>query len=425
MKSETLGKITHQETANIIKWAKDKNLIDKWDSAIIFYSFDILLNRLNHLKKVFPSNTLHAIAIKTNSLPGVLRFIVQNGFGLEAASWEELRMAKQAGILSSRAVFDSPAKRKSEIDLCSTHFKNMILNVNCLEELELIPNNPNFVVGLRINPLIKTGAPGIFDVSTQRSKFGVPINKTENIINACIKYPFVTGLHMHSGSEISAVQNNVKAICELKHLADNINTSRKKHGLDSKIDFIDIGGGIPADYSENPQPGLNLYVNKIQQACPDIFKNYRLITEFGHFIHAHASWVVSDIEYIINYSDEQPAVAIIHIGADMFLRQAYSTNQKNYRLTVLDLNNKIKTNNKKLYDIAGPLCFSGDYLFHDRELPKISKHDKLIIHDVGANTYSLWSQHCNRDFPKVIAYSLQSDFIEIIQARNNGNNDLI
>jgi diaminopimelate decarboxylase len=419
-----LNKIQPNEISEVYKKALQQNLIDKWDSAVIFYSYDILENRLNHLKGVFPENTLHAIAIKTNSMHAILKRIVKNGFGLEAASWEELLLAKQAGLASSKAVFDSPVKRKIEIDLCIAKFENMILNANCLEELELIARNPNFRVGLRINPLIKTGAPGMFDVSTLRSKFGVPINQEEEIIQASIRYPFISGLHMHSGSEISALQNIVKAICALKNLADKINAIRQKNGIEERINFIDIGGGIPADYSDNPQPGLDSYVEKIQTSCPDIFTNYQVITEFGHFIHANTSWVISDIEYILQPSNEFSKVALIHVGADMFLRQAYSSNKKDYRLSVLDSDGEIKTNNTQKYDIAGPLCFSGDYLFYDRELPEIQKHDKFIIHDIGANTASLWSKHCNRDLPKAIAYSLKNDSLEIIQQRKSWNDIL-
>ena len=88
-------------------------------------------------------------------------------------------------------------------------------------------------------------------------------------------------------------------------------------------------------------------MENIKKRCPDIFSTYTLITEFGHFIHAHASWAVSDIEYILETSEGLPKTALIHVGADMFLRQAYSSNKKNYRLSVLDKNNAIKTGKKQ------------------------------------------------------------------------------
>jgi len=414
-----LSKISANETAEIFRTAKNNNLIDEWDSSVIFYSFDILEERLNHLNEVFPSNTFHAIAIKTNPLHALLKFLVKSGFGLEAASLEELLMARQAGIASTKAVFDSPVKRRIEINICSSDFKGMILNANTIDELEIIQQHPDLNVGLRINPLIETGAPAVFDVSGYRSKFGVPMDQSRMIIDACIQYPFIKGLHMHSGSEISHAHKNAEAIGQLKHLADEINGERSEQGISTVIEFIDIGGGIPADYSEEQQPGLNDYVSEIRNECPDLFNSYRIITEFGHFIHAHASWVISDVEYILDYGNHKQATALVHIGADMFVRQAYSTNQKNYRITVLDKNDQIKDHDKKNYDIAGPLCFSGDYLFRDVSLPVLEKHNKIIIHDVGANTYALWSKHCNRDFPKVIGYSKKSGEISIIQKRHS------
>jgi len=44
------------------------------------------------------------------------------------------------------------------------------------------------------------------------------------------------------------------------------------------------------------------------------------------------------------------------------------------------------------YDIAGPLCFQGDFLVKDVQLPKVEAGDILIIHDTGAYTFSLYSR---------------------------------
>ena len=59
-------------------------------------------------------NAIHAVAVKTNphrrcSGPRVW------GFGLEAASFEELLLAKSAGIAPEKLVFDGPVKTAKEI----------------------------------------------------------------------------------------------------------------------------------------------------------------------------------------------------------------------------------------------------------------------------------------------------------------------
>ena len=48
-----------------------------------------------------------------------------------------------------------------------------------------------------------------------------------------------------------------------------------------------------------------------------------------------------------------------------------------------------------LLDIAGPLCFGGDYI--KKNLPVIrqpNEGDVVVVGDAGANTLSMYSRHC-------------------------------
>ena len=92
--------------------------------------------------------------------------------------------------------------RTELLDFCNQHLPGIRLNVNSLEELKRIPKNPSFTVGIRINPMIETGAPDIYHVSSDESKFGVPIIEKKQIIDAIIRFP-VTQLHIHAGSHMS------------------------------------------------------------------------------------------------------------------------------------------------------------------------------------------------------------------------------
>jgi len=53
-------------------------------------------------------------------------------------------------------------------------------------------------------------------------------------------------------------------------------------------------------------------------------------------------------------------------------------------------------------DVGGPLCFGGDYIAKNIQLPKATAGEWLIIQDTGANSFALWSRHCSRAFPKII-----------------------
>ena len=252
-----------------------------------------------------------------------MKLIADFGFGLEAASFEEVRLAANAGVPASKIVFDSPVKTRREIMQCHRDYPGMIVNANSLEELERYPEDFNGKLGLRINPLVKSDAPDLWSVSGRNSKFGVAINRREEIIAACLLYPGVTVLHLHVGSGIKDFSSNVEAIGAVCDLADEINTKRTAANIPGQIDTIDIGGGILFQ-EESGAYGLQTYVDQIRERT-GLFDGFQVITEFGKFVHNDAGFVVSDIEYVlIPPSEDLDATAFIHVGADLFVRKVYS-----------------------------------------------------------------------------------------------------
>lgn len=411
-----LKRISETEYQKVYQWARQEKLVDSNDSAIYFYSLDQLDDRLQHLRQVFPNGVKHAIAIKTNPLAGLLEYLIEKGCGLEAASIEEVHLAKAAGCDPGSVIFDSPVKRKAEIDFCESEYPQMILNANCLEELPRIAGKKHLRLGLRINPMLSSGAPEVFDVSRKVSKFGVPISMRNEIIQAYLDYPELEGLHMHIGSQISKMDATARAVRLLYDLGLDIQQARKENGISQALTYLDIGGGFPAVYEEGEQQtGMERLVAYIQDYCPKVFTEYEVFTEFGRFVHAHNAWVLSDVEYVTPYQ-EQP-IAMVHTGADMFVREIYQPGSPRHQMSVLDADGFLKPSGEHSAHIAGPLCFAGDFIDKNRILADIKEGDKLVIADAGANAIGMWSRHCSRACPKVIAYSLKHNTIQIIKER--------
>lgn len=125
----------------------------------LLIDFDYYTSTLKSCKEAFPSHWTHHFAVKANPTRLVLAKGVSLGFGLEAASIGELRMAERAG--ASCIVYDSPLK--SERDIAEALSKGVILNVDNFEELEcvssyLTENPPKNHVGIRVNPQVGSGS---------------------------------------------------------------------------------------------------------------------------------------------------------------------------------------------------------------------------------------------------------------------------
>ena len=385
------------------------------DITIIYYDFDFLTSRINALKSAFPDNTMHTSAIKANPLTRILEKIKNTDIGVEAASEGELFLAEKSGFHPSRIVFDSPAKTRNEILLALS--KNIHINADSFMELKRIAEireqiNTSSKIGLRINPQVGYGTIDATSVAGDYSKFGVPIKEFRNeIIESFEKYEWLTGLHIHIGSQGCSMGMLLTGFEEILQLIIEI-----ENRITRKLLFIDIGGGLPVSYHHNQEPSkIFKYGAKIQELLQKYqHTEIQLITEFGRYLHANSGYTISMVEYAKHYIESN--TLIIHAGADLFLRESLNPGQWFHEFILLDKNGIIKSGEKKLkYNIAGPLCFAGDIIARDIELPIAEEGDYLVIYDTGGYTFGMWSKYVSRMFPKVIMKT--GSVFEIIRNR--------
>lgn len=416
--------ITTGQVQQILAAAQDRRLIEDQDTLVFVLNWAVLTDRIARLKAAFPAETLHAIAIKTNPLVPVLRHLHQQGAGLEAASLGELHLARAAGIPDSRIVFDSPAKTAKEIEWLHQQASGIRVNADSLAELHRHqPYRSCIRLGLRINPLIESASTGHLQAAGARSKFGEPITRRAEILCTCAAIPQVDCFHVHIGSQYADARPTVAAIRTVVDLATELNHQLGRQ----QITTIDIGGGFPVNYHPGQPYRIEEFAKTLSQVCPELFSGqFRLVTEFGRYIHAQAAVAITDIEYVKEHVDGS-VTAITHAGADLFVRECYQPQMCHHEFTVLNatpdsplpFQSPESTDHLRTTHIAGPLCFGGDMLVQGIQLPPFAPGDKLLIHDVGANTFALFSRHCSRPFPQFLAWddTLGIDSLRPIKAR--------
>ena len=401
-----------EEALWAVEAARHEGWIGEEDTSVLFHSWTQQKRYLDHLTTAFSHpRALHAVAIKTQPHVEILRRVVAWGYGLEAASMEEVQLARKAGCPPERIVFDSPVKTRREIEQCQEELHGIRFNVNTLEELHRLPSRPHFPVGIRINPMVETGAPSVYHVSHDESKFGVPIAQKTALLEAILAFP-VTQLHVHSGSSMARTESAVSAIRSVVDLAEEANGLLANAGLERRIDTLDIGGGLMPEILTDSPSAMMAYAQALRGTCPELW-NYQLITEFGQWSYFYTGYAFSDVEYAVQRGGTR--VAYVHLGADFLLRDAYV---KPRGIEFIPLGDAAKRPIVRT-DMAGPLCFAGDYLQKEVLLPQLEEGDGLLMLNTGSNAYALWSRHCSRTIPAVLGVDSEAREIRRLSPRSN------
>lgn len=392
-------RITDRECEQFWRSAVDARLIDRNARSFLVHDLARMRDRIRHLRAAFPGTTLHALAIKANPLVPILREAVNEGMGLEAASLEEVHLGLAAGCPADRIVFDSPAKTISEI---SQAFElGMIVNGNDLSEIERMENlsqsnRRKARIGLRVNPEVAAGSIALTSVAQSGSKFGVPLTPCrKKIVDAFTRLRWLQGLHVHIGSQGCSLDSLVESVVTINDLRLEIERARG-----GPLDFIDIGGGLPAVYLQHASAiEPSEYAERLREAVPDLMRDGpTLVTEFGRAIQAGCGVTFSRVEYVL----PTQAIAVIHVGADLLMRPVYRPEDWPHEFFVLDSKGKLKTQKTQTITLAGPLCFSGDIVAREVELPALEPGDWVVVRDTGAYTLGMWSRHCSRGIPAIL-----------------------
>jgi diaminopimelate decarboxylase len=206
-------------------------------------------------------------------------------------------------------------------------------------------------------------------------------------------------------------------ISSILELVEEINVSLKRANIKKRIRIFDMGGGLPVSYHYGEIPvSMEEYKNALYARFERLFSDeFRLITEFGRYVHANPGFTASRVEYV--KMDRTINTAMIHVGADMFLRKCYRPDEWHHDITIVDKYGNIKTSGNARYNIAGPLCFAGDIIASGISLPTIAEGDYVLIHDTGAYTLSMWSRYNSRQIPKVVGVSGNKNKFEILRKR--------
>jgi len=331
------------------------------------------------------SNHLVCFAVKANPNIAILNLFAKLGAGFDIVSGGELARVLAAGGDPQKIVFSGVGKTAEEMRT-ALNAGILCFNVESASELKRL----NMVAGemgkvapvsLRVNPNVDAKTHPYISTGLKNNKFGVAFDEAIAVYQLAASMPNIAvhGVDCHIGSQITELAPFIEALDLILGLVDALEIK----GI--KISHIDVGGGIGITYSDETPPEFATYAKAILAKLTD--RNVKLLFEPGRALVGNAGVLLTKVEYI--KPSEAKNFAIVDAAMNDLMRPAlYDA----YHDIVPVKPHEGKTSN---YEIVGPVCESGDFLGHDRQL-NLHEGDLLAIMSAGAYGMSMASNYNTR-----------------------------
>ena len=321
----------------------------------------------------------------------ILRYIKQLGCGLDCVSIQEVNLGLKAGFAPKDILFTPNCVDLAEI--IEGKEAGVNINIDNISLLEQFGNKfgGSYPVCIRLNPHIMAG--GNFKISTGHvdSKFGISIHQIRHIERVVKSTKIkVTGIHMHTGSEIKDIGVFLEGLEVMFSLAAHF----------PALEFVDLGSGFKVPY----QPGdPETDVKTLGQKVADAFALYQ--KETGKKLQVWfepGKYLVSQSGYFIvkaNVIKQTPATVFVGVnsGFNHLIRPMF------YEAYHYIENISNPAGPERIYTVVGNICETDTFAW-DRKLNEVREGDLLVFYNAGAYGFEMSSNFNSRLRPAELLF---------------------
>jgi diaminopimelate decarboxylase len=350
-------------------------------------------------------------SVKANSSLAILRLVDAFGGGFDIVSGGELERVLTLGREAARrVVFSGVGKSAAEMDLALSS-DILIFNVESEAEMELLAERASRLrrrarVALRVNPDVFAETHPYISTGLREHKFGIDIRKARAVYRAAAQSRHLEpcGVSVHIGSQIRSAEPFGAAISRVVDLTLQL----RRDGLD--IRYVDAGGGLGIDYhaeaeakskprspksvlaaGADPEGQVAAYAAALTAPLKRLGGEITLLLEPGRFLVAQAGALLARVLYV--KKNGKKTFVITDAGMNDLIRPALY--QAHHEIVPIDP----RPGRKRIVDVVGPVCETGDFFARDRLLPELRPGDLVAILDAGAYGSSLTSNYNSRARP--------------------------
>jgi len=369
------------------------------------YSRAALTDGYRQFAEAFKSRDhLICFAVKSNSNLAILNLFARLGAGFDIVSGGELQRVLAAGGVANKVVFSGVGKSEAEMRM-ALEAGILCFNVESAPELDRL----NAVAGsmdkvapisLRVNPDVDAKTHPYISTGLKQNKFGVAYTEALELYRKAADMPHinVTGMDCHIGSQLTETSPFIAAAEKILALADRLSAS----GI--VLEHLDLGGGLGIRYDDETPPSIAEYAQALLGTLQG--RSEKLIVEPGRVLVGNAGVLLTRIEYLKH--GEEKNFAIVDAAMNDLMRpvlyDAYHAIQPLQKSSA----------NKQCYELVGPICETGDFIGHAREMA-VAQGDTLAVMSAGAYGMSMSSNYNTR--PRAAEVMVDGTQVHMIRER--------
>jgi diaminopimelate decarboxylase len=360
----------------------------------------------NWAKALAGRDTLVCYAVKANSNLGVLNVFARLGAGFDIVSGGELSRVLAAGGAADKVVFSGVGKSRAEMQQ-ALRAGVRCFNLESPAELDRIESvaadlGLRAPIAFRVNPDVDPKTHPYISTGLRDNKFGVAFDEALALYRkaAASKHLKISGIACHIGSQLLDPAPMAEAAAKIRGLVEKL----ESEGI--TLEHIDLGGGLGIRYDDEQPPTMSDYTAPLLAAMEG--RKEQLCFEPGRSLVGNAGLLLTQVEYLKHSTSKNFAIvdAAMNDLARPALYDAY------HEMVAV----KPSATAAQSYEIVGPICESGDFLGHDRELA-LAEGDLIAILSAGAYGMAMSSNYNTRG--RCAEVMVDGDQVHLVRQRES------
>jgi diaminopimelate decarboxylase len=404
-----------------------REVCEQFGTPLYVYDADIIKQQFESFNSAF-SGVDHRVmfAVKSCTNLSIMKYMRFLGAGIDTVSIPEIKMGIRVGFKPDEIVFTPNVVDFSEIKEAVE--LGVPVNIENLQNLEAFGKEygDSSPVCLRLNPNmlseIESGNTSCLDFASvnkehyedvsaakisawhNQSKFGISLIEFEKILQLVEKYNIrINGIHIHSSHVIlnkDVFTKCVKTVFEIAKQFDH-------------IEYVDFGGGIMVKHHPDD---IVIELDEIGPVLKKEYDNFRTSTgkkikiwfEPGRYLISEAGFLLTKAVVLKTNG------CINFVGTNTGFNHLLRPMMYDAYHDIVNISNP--DGDLEKYNIVGNLC-EIDNIGTERDLPKVSQNDILMIKNAGAYGFSMSSNYNTR--PKPAEVLIINGKAELIRKREN------